>query len=113
MPFIDVKTNVAVSDEKKEQLKSALGLAITAIPGKSESWLMVGVEPEYNLWFKGNSAPAAMVQVQIFGGASDNALTTLTSHITGALTDILGISSDRVYVSYWSTENWGWNGSNF
>ena len=81
MPFIDVKTNVAVSDEKKEQLKSALGLAITAIPGKSESWLMVGVEPEYNLWFKGNSAPAAMVQVQIFGGASDNALTTLTSHI--------------------------------
>ena len=113
MPFINVKTNAVVSAAQSEQIKSQLGTAITAIPGKSEGWLMVGIEPEYNLWFKGEDAPAAMVEVSIFGSASSNALTTLTSHITGILTDNIGIPSDRVYVKYTSTNEWGWNGSNF
>ena len=113
MPFINVKTNVSVTGDKAEVIKSQLGRAITAIPGKSESWLMVGIEPEYKLWFKGTSEEAAMVEVSIFGGASHNAFTTLTSHITGILTDQLGIPSDRIYVKYSEVENWGWNGSNF
>lgn len=113
MPFINVKTNVSVPDDKAEVIKSQLGQAITAVPGKSEGWLMVGIEPEYKLWFKGDDAPAAMVGVSLYGNASDNALSTLTSHITGILTDSLGISSDRIYVSYMATDNWGWNGSNF
>ena len=113
MPFIDVKTNVKVSEEQKNSIKSAMGQAITAIPGKTESWLMVGIKPEYDLWFKGDKSAAAMVEVSIFGGASHNAFTTLTSHITGILTDQLGIPSDRIYVKYNEVENWGWNGSNF
>ena len=113
MPFINVKTNVSVSDDTASDIKSALGQAITAIPGKSEGWLMVGIEPEYRLWFKGTNEPAAMVEVSIYGGASHNAKATLTSHITGLLTDNLGISSDRIYVKYTETESWGWNGSNF
>ncbi len=113
MPFINVKTNVSISSDQAADIKSALGQAITAIPGKSEGWLMVGVEPDYMLWFKGTNEPAAMVEVSLYGGASHNAKTTLTSHITGILTDQLGISSDRIYVSYFETESWGWNGSNF
>ncbi|MBR5163941.1 MAG: hypothetical protein IKW87_00065 [Ruminococcus sp.] len=113
MPFINVKTNVSTTHEAEINIKSALGQAITAIPGKSEGWLMVGIEPDYRLWFKGTNEPAAMVQVSLYGGASHNAKTTLTSHITGILTDELGISSDRVYVMYTETESWGWNGSNF
>ncbi|MBQ8961518.1 MAG: hypothetical protein IJ071_09970 [Ruminococcus sp.] len=113
MPFIDVKTNVPVPADKEKSIKSALGQAITAVPGKSEGWLMVGIEPEYRLYFKGENEPAAMVQVSIYGSASSSALTTLTSHITGILTDTLGIASDRIYVAYSSTPDWGWNGSNF
>ena len=113
MPFINVKTNVSVSQDAAADIKQKLGLAITAIPGKSEDWLMVGIEPDYLLWFKGTNEPAAMVEVSLYGGASHNAKTTLTSHITGILTDNIGIPSDRVYVKYTSTNDWGWNGSNF
>lgn len=113
MPFIDVKTNVSVPADKAEVIKSQLGKAIADIPGKSESWLMVDIEPEHKIWFKGDSAPAAMVQVSIFGTASAGALETLTGHITGIVTDSLGISGDRVYVKYEFCNNWGWNGSNF
>lgn len=113
MPFINVKTNAEVTEEKADRIKSALGLAITAIPGKSEGWLMVGIEDNYKLYFKGTKEPAAMVEVSLYGKASSNALGVLTSNITGIMTDVLGISTDRVYVSYMSTPDWGWNGSNF
>ncbi|MBE6864268.1 MAG: hypothetical protein E7495_06855 [Ruminococcus flavefaciens] len=113
MPFIDVKTNVPVSVDKADIIKTALGQAITAIPGKSESWLMVGIEPEYKLWFRGTRDAAAMVEVSVYGGASSSALSALTRNITDIITHQLGISADRIYVKYSETENWGWNGSNF
>lgn len=53
MPFINVKTNADVPADKAKAIKSALGLAITAIPGKSEGWLMVGIEDNYKLFFQG------------------------------------------------------------
>lgn len=113
MPFINVKTNVSVSKEKETAVKSALGEAISAIPGKSESWLMVGIEPEYRLYFKGEDAPAAMVEVAIYGNAPSAALDTLTGKISDILSRELSLSPSRVYVKYEQTPDWGWNGGNF
>ena len=113
MPFINIKTNAAVSADKEENIKSAMGQAITAIPGKSESWLMVGIEPEYKLWFKGTSDPAAMVQVSIYGTADRSAKNKLTGKISEIIGDELGISPSRIYVSYTDIPDWGWNGANF
>ncbi len=113
MPFINVKTNAAVAQDKKQSIKSSLGTAISAIPGKTENWLMVGIEPEYALWFKGSDAPAAMVEVSVYGSASASNYNVLTAKITEILNSELGISPDRIYVKYCETPNWGWNGSNF
>ena len=65
MPFINVKTNIPVSENAQEALKTRLGQAIEAIPGKSEAWLMVGVEPECALWFQGTDAPAALERFRL------------------------------------------------
>ena len=113
MPFINIKTNATVSADKEENIKTAMGQAITAIPGKSESWLMVGIEPEYKLWFKGTSDPAAMVQVSIYGTADRSAKNKLTGKISEIIGDELGISPSRIYVSYTDIPDWGWNGANF
>ena len=112
MPFINVKTNVSVTKEKMDAIKSQLGQAITAIPGKSESWLMVGIEPDYTLYFQGSDAPAAMVEVQLYGNAGSGA-DTLTGKICNILNTELSIPANRTYVSYFGTQNWGWNGGNF
>ena len=113
MPFINVKTNVPVSWQKEEALKAAFGKAIACIPGKSESWLMVGFEPECHLWFKGSSEPAAMVQISVFGSSTKDAYSKLTGLICDGLSSELGVPKDRIFVSYAETSNWGWNGSNF
>lgn len=113
MPFINVKTNAAVPADKAEAIKAGLGQAITAVPGKTEAWLMVAIEGDKAVWFKGTDAPAAMVEVSLMGAASSAALTDMTGRITDLLTDTLGLPADRIYVSYFSTDHWGWNGSNF
>ncbi len=113
MPFINVKTNVSVSKEKEIAVKSALGEAITAIPGKSESWLMVGIEPDYRLYFKGTDEPAAMTEVSVYGNASSAALSTLTQRISDILSRELSLSPSRIYVKYEQTPDWGWSGGNF
>ena len=112
MPFINVKTNVEITKDTEEKIKNALGQAITAIPGKSEGWLMVGIEDNYKLYFRGTNEPSAMIEVSVFGNPSSNSLETLTSNITGIMLNELGIPTDRVYVSYAKTPDWGWNGTN-
>ena len=52
MPFINSKITVKLSDEKKEAIKTKLGEAVQLI-GKPESFLMVGFEDEYCLYFAG------------------------------------------------------------
>jgi len=114
MPFIDVKTTAVVTDEKASCVKSALGKAISVIPGKSEGWLMVEIEPEKKIWFRGdNSADSAMVTVAVYGSLSDRDAAKMTGEITKILEEYLEIDPDRTYVSYSEHDKWGWNGSNF
>ena len=114
MPFINSKISVALTDAQEQEIKARLGQAITAIPGKSESWLMVGFEPEYKLYFRGsNDQPMAMVEVSVYGSENPSAFSKLTGEICKIFEDVLGIAPDHVYVKYQAVANWGWNGGNF
>ncbi len=114
MPFINSKVNVALSEEEKDILKDKFGQAISLIPGKSESWLMVGFEDNYSLYFKGkNNTKIAFIEVKIFGRASDRDLDHLTAEISRIYKEVLGISQDKIYIKYEEAEHWGWNGANF
>ncbi|MEY8351950.1 phenylpyruvate tautomerase MIF-related protein [Lachnospiraceae bacterium 54-53] len=114
MPFINSKVNVALSEEEKDILKTKLGQAISLIPGKSESWLMVGFEDNCALYFKGkNNTKIAFVEVKIFGRASERDYDRLTAEITRIYKEVLGITQDKIYVKYEEVEHWGWNGGNF
>ena len=52
MPFIDSKITGTVSEEKKEAIKTRLGQAISIL-NKSETYLMVGFEDNYDLFMAG------------------------------------------------------------
>ena len=113
MPFINVRTNTAVSDTAEQAMKRQLGQAIEALPGKSEAWLMVNFEPEARLWFAGSDDAAAMVEVSAYGSVADDAADSLTARFCDILAGALGIAENRIYVKYDETPLWGWNGANF
>jgi len=114
MPFINSKVSVKMTEQQEEEIKSRLGEAVTAIPGKSESWLMVGFEDEYTLYFKGkNDQPMAFVEVSVYGSENRQAFEDLTGRICEIFQKILGIAPDHIYIKYEAVSNWGWNGGNF
>ena len=113
MPFIDSKISVKVSDEKKDIIKARLGQALSII-GKPESFLMVGFDDEYTLYFAGNKMEkAAYISVDILGSANSPASAEMTEAICKIYEEELGISGRNIYVEYRATPDWGWNGSNF
>jgi len=114
MPYIKLTTTAKVTDEKCAAIKTKFGKAIESFRGKNESWLMVAVDDEKRMWFRGdNSADSAMVDVELLGAVDPSDSEKMTSRVCALLSEELGIPSDRIYVKYTGYKDWGWNGSNF
>lgn len=111
MPFINIITNSEITD--KTAMKSELGSAISAIPGKSEAWLMIAAQEKKDMWFKGSDEPCAMFDVSVFGSASASAYENLTKILCSISEKYLGVDAQRTYVKYSEIDNWGYNNFNF
>ena len=113
MPFIDSKITVSLTPEKEEAIKTKLGEAIQIL-NKSETYLMVGFEDNYDLYMGGSKLDkGAYVSVSLFGQASPSAYSEMTKVICDILSEELSIPGNQVYVTYHGVNDWGWNGSNF
>lgn len=113
MPFIHISTNKPVSSSDEDALKQELGKKIELIPRKTEKWLMCRIDGGANLYFGGSSEAAVYIEVKIFGNIDPDAAAKFTAEITQSVSNILAVPSDRIYVSYFSTPAWGFNGNNF
>lgn len=113
MPFIDSKITVPVTPEKKEVIKSELGKAISTLH-KTETYLMIGIDDEYDLWMAGKKLEnGAYVSVSLFGSASSADYDKMTAQICELYEKELGIPGNAIYVTYHPISHWGWNSSNF
>ena len=113
MPFIASKITVRLTEAQKDELKTELGRLITTL-GKSETYLMVGIEDAYDLWLAGKKLDkGAYVSVSLYGDAPAAAYDKLTGQICRLFSDRLGIPASAVYVTYHPVSDWGWNGKNF
>lgn len=114
MPFIIAKTNKSVSESQAEQIKRALGKAISLVPGKSEDYLLVEVQEKSRLYLRGRSDEAiAYITVSIFGNESHSGYAELTAEITRIFSEELGVPPANVYVKYDDITVWGAGGMCF
>ena len=112
MPMITLTTAASVTPQAAQQLTEGLGKAITLIPGKSKSHLMLSFQGGVAMSFGGKASNAAFVSVNCFGHAPKEAYEKLTAAICELLQTVLEISPENVFIKYSETENWGWNGYN-
>jgi len=113
MPYIDSKFSVKLTEEKKEIIKKRFGQAIRTI-GKPETYLMVGINDSYDLYFAGEKLEkGAYVEVSLLGKATSEKYNEMTKVICNILLEELSIPGDHVYVTYHEINEWGFNGSNF
>lgn len=115
MPCIQIKTNVKVSEETAKVLKSHLGKDIAYLPEKTENWLMITLEDECRMWFRGESDhPMAIIEVKVFGQQIDSAASEkMTQAVCELFQKQLGIEPKDLYIRYLASADWGWNNANF
>jgi len=113
MPYIEVKTNKHVSEEKAHRIANAMGRLISILPGKTEKWLMTEVKGDCFMTFAGSDAPCVLVNVSLFGKAPEEAYEKLTAAICEELRWTLDIVEEKMYVKYEEVSHWGWNKTNF
>lgn len=113
MPMIDAKVTVKLSAEKRDALKAEFGKAIS-IMGKPESYLMVNLAESQDLYFGGKKLEqGAYVEIKVLGSVDAGKSGRMSAKVCEILEKELGIPGDAVYVAYFGTDNWGWNGGNF
>ncbi|HEY8499897.1 MAG TPA: hypothetical protein VIL89_04695 [Clostridia bacterium] len=111
MPYISVNISFEVSDDKKEKIKSALGNAISLIPGKSESSLMVGICDRYDIYLGGvKKEKAAYVDVKILGKASRESKKEISIELFNVFEQLLDIKPEDLYITFGEHAEWGYNG---
>ena len=113
MPMIQAKVTMELPQEKRDVLKAEFGKAISLL-NKPESYLMIDLSDKADLYFGGKKlGKGAYVEIKVFGNVDASASSKMTARVCEILQAQLGIPGDAVYVSYFGTSNWGWNGSNF
>ena len=114
MPCIQIKTNVTVAHDTAQAVKSQLGQIITCLPEKTEDWLMITLEDNCRMWFRGeDNKPLAIVEVKVFGTSIHRAASEkMTAQVCELFRKQLGVDPKDLYVRYLATPDWGWNGGN-
>ena len=113
MPMIEAKVTMELPAEKRDVLKAEFGKAISVL-GKPESYLMINLVDKQDLYLGGKKLEkGAYVEVKVLGSVDASASEKMTARFCEILQTELGIPGNAVYISYWGTTNWGWNGGNF
>jgi hypothetical protein len=108
MPCIQITTAKPITAAQEQAVK-----AIELLPRKSEKWLMCVFRSDASVWFRGEQADAALVEVDVFGTLEKEPCDALTVAIMKIMEAELSIAPDKLYIKYAATPFWGWNGKNF
>ena len=110
MPFIMAKVNVPVSSGQEEEISKRLGKAIGAIPGKSEEYLMFGIEDCCRFHLRGTAQKAAYIEAAIFGNEDHAGFAAFARSMTEIFHEVLGIPPANIYAKFEDIAAWSVSG---
>lgn len=113
MPFIELKTNINVNQNLREEAFEFFNDHISILSGKNKEWLMINIIDNQNMMFKGDKSPLIMIEVKTYLKPSKQDLDKLTLILSNYFSNTFNIPINRIYVSYFPLENWGYAGYNF
>ena len=114
MPLLKLETNVAVPDDKRNALLSALAKIVADTIGKPQQYVMITLSPAAIL-MSAKPGDAAFIDLRSIGALAGNVSQQLSSKICALLQQSLDIPPDRIYLNFTDIDaaNWGWKGETF
>jgi phenylpyruvate tautomerase len=114
MPYLKLQTNQAIDDQAMPGILAALSKGIAEALGKSENYVMITLESAKPMFFAGNDAPAAFVELKSLG-LPEERTAQFSKQLCSLIESQTGISKERIYIEFAAPARhmWGWNGRTF
>lgn len=114
MPYLKLQSNCEIDPKQQPDLLATLSRTVSEALGKSENYVMIVLDTAKPMFFAGNDAPAAFLELKSLG-LPDERTAELSAALCEALEGHLGIPAARVYVEFAAPARhlWGWNGRTF
>ena len=109
MPYISFKTNHKLTLRQENTIKSKSGELISLIPGKTEKALMIHMEDDQIMYFKGEETPCMMIEINLYKSAEFNDKKKLTEAMIQMIHETTNIEADNIYVIFHEFDHWGLN----
>ena len=109
MPYISFKTNHKLTLRQENTIKSKSGELISLIPGKTEKALMIHMEDDQIMYFKGEETPCMMIEINLYKSAEFDDKKKLTEAMIQMIHEKKKIEADNIYVIFHEFDHWGLN----
>lgn len=111
MPYISITTSKILSETEKDDLKTALGVKLTIIPGKTEEGLMVDISDNHTMYFGGIKKEQAFVDVRCFKNTETEYKKAFATAVYEVMKQTIGLPQDAIYLNHTDYELWGAHGT--
>ena len=109
MPYISFKTNHKLTLRQENTIKSTSGELISLIPGKTAKALMIHMEDDQIMYFKGEETPCMMIEINLYKSAEFDDKKKLTEAMIQMIHETTKIEADNIYVIFHEFDHWGLN----
>ena len=109
MPYISFKTNHKLTLRQENTIKSKSGELISLIPGKTEKALMIHMEDDQIMYFKGEETPCMVIEINLYKSAEFDDKKKLTEAMIQMIHETTKIEADNIYVIFHEFDHWGLN----
>lgn len=114
MPFCEIRTNVALEDDKTALFADAASQTVSSLLGKPEAYVMVHVVPDQVMRLGGTNDPLCYIRIGSLG-LPEEQTKDLSASLSEMVGDHLSVPKDRCYIEFVNPPRhmWGFNGSTF
>ena len=111
MPFISFTTNHKLTLRQENEITKRTGELISILPGKKEENLMLHLEDNQIMYFRGEDIPCMMIAVKLYNKVDLNAKKEFTEKLVVMIKETTNIDVDDIYVSFDEYPNGGKQGT--
>ena len=110
MPYVKFTTTKKLTLHQEVALKETLGKLITLLPNKSEENLMMHIEDNQVMYFKGQEMECMKITIELYKQSELTHKKEFAEKLMKEVETITHIPVDKQYLSILEHENWGRNG---
>ncbi len=106
MPYVHLSIAKKLTDDEKEAIKSSVGKLIEILPGKTESVLMVRLDDDLQMYFRGEKSNCAYVNVCLYLMSPADKKGEFARALVRSISELAGLDINDIFLCFTEFSNW-------